>query len=81
MGKTREPFIQEGIQKYVRYLGPYAEIELRELKEEKIQDLGRRRSSGKRKRKRYSRHFLPEEFLLPWMSAARNTRRTNSLLL
>jgi 23S rRNA (pseudouridine1915-N3)-methyltransferase len=39
MGKTREPFIQEGIQKYLRYLGPYAEVSLRELKEEKIQDL------------------------------------------
>jgi 23S rRNA (pseudouridine1915-N3)-methyltransferase len=39
MGKTREPFIQEGIQKYLRYLGPYTEVSLRELKEEKIQDL------------------------------------------
>jgi 23S rRNA (pseudouridine1915-N3)-methyltransferase len=39
MGKTREPFIQEGIQKYLRYLGPYAEVSLKELKEEKIQDL------------------------------------------
>lgn len=39
MGKTREPFIQEGIQKYLRYLGPYAEVSLRELREEKIQDL------------------------------------------
>jgi 23S rRNA (pseudouridine1915-N3)-methyltransferase len=39
MGKTRERFIQEGIQKYLRYLKPYAEVTLRELKEEKIQDL------------------------------------------
>lgn len=39
MGKTRERFIQEGIAKYVRYLKPYADIEVRELKEEKIHDL------------------------------------------
>jgi 23S rRNA (pseudouridine1915-N3)-methyltransferase len=39
MGKTREGFIQDGIKKYLRYLRPYADAELRELKEEKIQDL------------------------------------------
>jgi 23S rRNA (pseudouridine1915-N3)-methyltransferase len=39
MGKTRERFIQEGIAKYLRYLKPYVDIEIRELKEEKIQDL------------------------------------------
>ncbi len=39
MGKTREPFIREGIAKYIRYLKPYADADIRELKEEKIQDL------------------------------------------
>ncbi len=39
MGKTRERFIQEGIGKYTRYLKPYADIEIKELKEEKIRDL------------------------------------------
>jgi 23S rRNA (pseudouridine1915-N3)-methyltransferase len=39
MGKTRERFIQEGIQKYLRYLKPYLGIEMQELKEEKITDL------------------------------------------
>lgn len=39
MGKTREQFIQDGIAKYLRYLGHYAEVELKELKEEKIGDL------------------------------------------
>jgi len=39
MGKTREHFIQEGIQKYLRYLTPYAGIEMLELREEKIKDL------------------------------------------
>jgi 23S rRNA (pseudouridine1915-N3)-methyltransferase len=39
MGKTREHFIQEGIQKYLQYLKPYTGIEMLELKEEKIKDL------------------------------------------
>jgi len=39
VGKTREKFIQEGIAKYERYLRPYADIEIRTLKEEKIEDL------------------------------------------
>ena len=39
MGKTRERFVQEGIAKYLRYLKPYTDVEIRELKEEKIQDL------------------------------------------
>jgi len=39
MGRTRERFVQEGIAKYLRFLKPYANAEIRELKEEKIQDL------------------------------------------
>lgn len=39
MGKTKERFIQEGIGKYTRYLKPYADLEIKELKEEKIHDL------------------------------------------
>ncbi len=39
MGKTRERFIQEGVQKYLRYLRPYTDAEIRELKEEKVRDL------------------------------------------
>jgi 23S rRNA (pseudouridine1915-N3)-methyltransferase len=39
MGKTKERFIQEGIAKYSGYLKHYADGEIRELKEEKIQDL------------------------------------------
>ena len=35
MGKTRERFIQEGIDKYIRYLKPYAPTEMREIREEK----------------------------------------------
>jgi 23S rRNA (pseudouridine1915-N3)-methyltransferase len=39
MGKTRERFVQDGIEKYARYLKYYAELELRTLKEEAIRDL------------------------------------------
>ncbi len=39
MGKARERFIQEGIAKYLRYLKPFVDVEIKELKEEKIQDL------------------------------------------
>jgi 23S rRNA (pseudouridine1915-N3)-methyltransferase len=39
MGKTRERFIQEGIEKYTRYLKHYADLDIRELKEEKVLDL------------------------------------------
>ncbi len=39
MGKTREGFIQDGIAKYLRYLRPYVDAEIRELKEEKVHDL------------------------------------------
>lgn len=39
MGKTRERFVQEGLAKYLRFIRPYADADIRELKEEKIQDL------------------------------------------
>ncbi len=39
IGKTRERFIREGIEKYLRYLRPYADTSVKELKEEKIRDL------------------------------------------
>lgn len=39
MGRTRERFIQDGIEKYLRYLKPYAPAELKVLREEKVEDL------------------------------------------
>ena len=39
MGKTRERFIREGLEKYLGYLNHFADTALRELKEEKIYDL------------------------------------------
>jgi 23S rRNA (pseudouridine1915-N3)-methyltransferase len=39
LGKTREGFIRDGIEKYLRYLQPYTPVEVRELREEKVRDL------------------------------------------
>jgi 23S rRNA (pseudouridine1915-N3)-methyltransferase len=39
LGKTREGFIRDGIEKYLRYLQPYAPAEIREIREEKVHDL------------------------------------------
>lgn len=39
VGKTRERFIQDGIDKYLRYLHPFAETEVRVVREEKVHDL------------------------------------------
>ena len=39
MGKTRERFVQDGLEKYARYLRHYVELDLKVLKEEKIRDL------------------------------------------
>lgn len=39
VGKTREPFILQGIEKYARYLKHYTDLEFKELKGEKIHDL------------------------------------------
>ena len=39
MGKTKERFIQGGILKYVRFLQPYADVVIRELREESRKDL------------------------------------------
>jgi 23S rRNA (pseudouridine1915-N3)-methyltransferase len=39
MGKTKESFIREGMDKYERYIRHYIGLEIRELKEEKINDL------------------------------------------
>lgn len=39
IGKTREPFILAGMEKYRGYLLHYCHLELNELKEEKIADL------------------------------------------
>ncbi len=39
MGRTRECFVQDGLEKYARYLKHYVDLDLKELKEEKIREL------------------------------------------
>ena len=41
VGKTKELFIFEGINKYIRLLKPYAEVGITEIKEEKGKDVQR----------------------------------------
>ena len=41
VGKTRERFILEGLQKYLKLLQPYADIDITEIREEKTRDIGR----------------------------------------
>ncbi len=35
VGKTKEPFVQEGIEKYLKLLSPLAEVEIKTIKEER----------------------------------------------
>jgi 23S rRNA (pseudouridine1915-N3)-methyltransferase len=39
VGRTREGFVRAGIDKYLRYLRPYATVTVREVREERIDDL------------------------------------------
>jgi len=41
VGKTKERFILEGINKYIRILKPYAEVSVTEIKDEKGKDIQR----------------------------------------
>ena len=41
VGKTKEPFIHEGLQKYLKLLKPYAEVAITEIREEKVKDISR----------------------------------------
>ncbi|MGE5299729.1 MAG: 23S rRNA (pseudouridine(1915)-N(3))-methyltransferase RlmH [Acidobacteriota bacterium] len=41
VGKTKERFIQEGIEKYLRLLRPFADVAVSEIREEKGKDIQR----------------------------------------
>lgn len=41
VGKTKERFILEGIQKYLKLLQPYADVAITEVREEKVKDISR----------------------------------------
>jgi 23S rRNA (pseudouridine1915-N3)-methyltransferase len=41
VGKTKEQFVIEGMRKYLRLLKPFADVSVREIKEEKVKDIHR----------------------------------------
>ncbi|MBI5632362.1 MAG: 23S rRNA (pseudouridine(1915)-N(3))-methyltransferase RlmH [Nitrospirae bacterium] len=41
VGKTKELFIHEGLQKYLKLLKPYADVAITEIREEKVKDVSR----------------------------------------
>lgn len=41
VGKTKERFIHEGVQKYLKLLQPYADVSVTEIREEKVKDVSR----------------------------------------
>ena len=41
VGKTKERFILEGVQKYLKLLQPYADVAITEIREEKVKDISR----------------------------------------
>ena len=63
IGKTRERFIQDGMAKYVHYLRPYAEIEIRELREEKIADLRKAPTVRKKEEERIAKALQAGTFM------------------
>jgi len=41
VGKTKERFILDGLQKYLKLLQPYADVVITEIREEKVRDISR----------------------------------------
>ena len=64
VGRTREAFLQEGIRKYLRYLMPYTPVELREVREEKIEDLKDAPRVRQREAERIFRSLSPDAYLI-----------------
>jgi len=61
-GKTKEQFILEGLKKYLKLLGPYADIRIIELKEEKGRDVPAiLRKEGERILKQQTQYTLFDE--------------------
>jgi 23S rRNA (pseudouridine1915-N3)-methyltransferase len=63
VGKTKERFLQEGIAKYLKYLKHYADVEVREIKEEKIRDLREAPTVRKKEAERILKALPPGAFV------------------
>ncbi len=71
VGKTKERFIQEGIEKYLRLLKPFADVAVSEVKEEKGKDIQRMvEKEGERILKLRSPYVLLDERGKEYSSAA-----------
>lgn len=63
VGKTKERFLQDGIAKYLKYLRHYADVEVREIKEEKIRDLREASVVRKKEAERILKALQPGGFV------------------
>jgi 23S rRNA (pseudouridine1915-N3)-methyltransferase len=64
VGKTRETFIQQGMAKYFQYLKHYADLTLREIREEKIPDLKEAASVRKKEAERIFKAISPDAYMV-----------------
>jgi 23S rRNA (pseudouridine1915-N3)-methyltransferase len=59
VGRTREGFIRAGIEKYLRYLKPYADVEIKDVREERIVDLKEAPLVRRREAERITKTIAP----------------------
>lgn len=59
VGKTRESFIREGIEKYLRFLRPYATAAIQEVREEPVHDLKEAPRIRRREAERINKAVAP----------------------
>lgn len=59
VGKTKEQFIQDGIEKYLRFLRSYAEVGLKEVRDEKVRDLREAPVARKKEAERIAKSLSP----------------------
>ncbi len=64
VGKTKERFIREGVDKYLKFLGRFTDVELKEIREEKILDLRHAPAVRKKEAERIFKAFPSDAYLL-----------------
>lgn len=64
VGRAKERFVQEGIAKYLRFIGHYADVEIRDVKDEKVTDLKDAPLIRRREQERINRALPPGAFVI-----------------
>lgn len=64
VGRVKERFVQEGIAKYLRFIGRYADVEIRDVKDEKVTDLKDAPLIRRREQERINRAVPPDAFVI-----------------